>query len=543
MKRLSTVVFLAALAGPGALLAADVDFIRGDANYDGSATFSDVYLIGKFLFMGGAWPSCLSASDANDDGRLDLRDLIDLTYAVWGGVPLPAPYPAAGPDPTKNEGDHASSCESYGGGSPIEDPAARLRILDAEAAGGSDATFSLRVAVSASIPTAGVFLKLPAEGGAIASMQTVIKDLVNGPKRFRFAYAMVEDGAVRLGVISSMRKPVTIPAGEDIEAFEFIGCLAQGTKAGEYPLALDAGELVDADSSRAIIPALEGATLRVLADVTEDAVCPEVPSEVVPPDDTENPPPDAPPLNGTFQLGDVKAAPGTEAVVPFSIRADVPVQGYSFSIDFDETVLTATEVEVVWGNPGGDEYCFSDFESNNDDLNPGSAGVDEGFVVGAAVFSCDRPAVMPADTDNLALRLHFLVKPEAATGATEIRFLAGGRVGPGGNPVSNRITASGLDYTPELATSFIFLNGRVNVLPEPIVFRGDSNLDGNIDLSDAIFTLSFLFLGHPSPACRESADFNSDGALDISDAVSTMEYLFLGGDPSSDDLVSCPTSE
>ncbi len=62
--------------------------------------------------------------------------------------------------------------------------------------------------------------------------------------------------------------------------------------------------------------------------------------------------------------------------------------------------------------------------------------------------------------------------------------------------------------------------------------RGDSNIDGDIDVSDAIFTLGYLFTpGSATPDCEASADANDDGALDIADAVHLLGYLFIPGSP------------
>jgi hypothetical protein len=62
-------------------------------------------------------------------------------------------------------------------------------------------------------------------------------------------------------------------------------------------------------------------------------------------------------------------------------------------------------------------------------------------------------------------------------------------------------------------------------------YRGDANGDLQVDLSDAIFTLSFLFQGGLEPTCLDAADTNDDGDLDISDAVRLLNYLFLGAPP------------
>ena len=68
--------------------------------------------------------------------------------------------------------------------------------------------------------------------------------------------------------------------------------------------------------------------------------------------------------------------------------------------------------------------------------------------------------------------------------------------------------------------------------PDDAVFiRGDSNRDGVVQISDALFTLGFLFLGETDPSCLDAADANDDGAVDIADAVVTLESLFLTGLP------------
>ncbi|MBI4606238.1 MAG: hypothetical protein HY721_30085 [Planctomycetes bacterium] len=61
--------------------------------------------------------------------------------------------------------------------------------------------------------------------------------------------------------------------------------------------------------------------------------------------------------------------------------------------------------------------------------------------------------------------------------------------------------------------------------------RGDSNADAKVDISDAVNTLGFLFLGGTAPPCNDAADTNDDGKVDISDAVNLLNFLFTGGGP------------
>lgn len=68
---------------------------------------------------------------------------------------------------------------------------------------------------------------------------------------------------------------------------------------------------------------------------------------------------------------------------------------------------------------------------------------------------------------------------------------------------------------------------------EPRFIRGDCNGDGNGTsfLADAIFLLSWSFLGATEPTCLAACDMNGDGHVggEVADAVYILVYSFLGG--------------
>lgn len=77
----------------------------------------------------------------------------------------------------------------------------------------------------------------------------------------------------------------------------------------------------------------------------------------------------------------------------------------------------------------------------------------------------------------------------------------------------------------------------------PALENGDVNSDGDVDLSDAVYLLSWLFNGGPEPApiacataysTMESGDSNGDGAVDVSDPINILSYLFSGGSAPAD---------
>jgi hypothetical protein len=63
----------------------------------------------------------------------------------------------------------------------------------------------------------------------------------------------------------------------------------------------------------------------------------------------------------------------------------------------------------------------------------------------------------------------------------------------------------------------------------PVFRRGDSNGDGNLNITDGIYVLNFLFLGGPTPPCLEAANPNDDQAVNITDGIYVLNFLFLGG--------------
>jgi hypothetical protein len=58
--------------------------------------------------------------------------------------------------------------------------------------------------------------------------------------------------------------------------------------------------------------------------------------------------------------------------------------------------------------------------------------------------------------------------------------------------------------------------------------RGDANLDGSADLSDAVKTLLFLFSGAEA-GCRDAMDIDDSGAVTITDPIRLLDYLFSAG--------------
>jgi len=98
---------------------------------------------------------------------------------------------------------------------------------------------------------------------------------------------------------------------------------------------------------------------------------------------------------------------------------------------------------------------------------------------------------------------------------------------------------------PNLLWLLLALSLSTELFSQALFTRGDCNADGNIvqgipcDLSDPIFLLGHLFLGNPEPSCMAACDANGDGELDLTDAIYQLSYCFLGGEPIPEPFPLC----
>ena len=89
---------------------------------------------------------------------------------------------------------------------------------------------------------------------------------------------------------------------------------------------------------------------------------------------------------------------------------------------------------------------------------------------------------------------------------------------------------------------------QINVWPLSCCVGIRGNVDGdvgdNIDISDLVYLVDYMFTGGPAPTCWEEANVDGSGDgppdgsedIDISDLVYLVDYMFNGG-PAP---VACP---
>jgi hypothetical protein len=80
-------------------------FIRGDSNRDGRVNISDPIATAMWFYRQAYPMPCEKASDSDDDGKIDMADMLYTLYYLFTdhGTIIPPPYPASGMDPTPDD--------------------------------------------------------------------------------------------------------------------------------------------------------------------------------------------------------------------------------------------------------------------------------------------------------------------------------------------------------------------------------------------------------------------------------------------------------
>ena len=132
------------------------------------------------------------------------------------------------------------------------------------------------------------------------------------------------------------------------------------------------------------------------------------------------------------------------------------------------------------------------------------------------------------------------VQPAGGTAPTEVTVSASAAaLAAGVYTATVEFNAPGAFNSPQAVTVTLEV---VSSAPSAGGFtRGDSNMDGMIDIGDPIHTLGYLFGGAAQPPCLDAVDANDDGNTDIADAIHTLTFLFAGGAPPPPPYPGCGT--
>ena len=224
--------------------------------------------------------------------------------------------------------------------------------------------------------------------------------------------------------------------------------------------------------------------------------------------------------------------------IPVRLDADQPLYAFSLSILTDETLLEIKSVTVAGTAAAAAQWA-------DGTVFDGGRRITYGVVMTYDPF--DVNAKIRAGTGIVIAKLVCDVKATAET-TVSVRF----EDVPAANPQQTASAKNVLVGEEGLPLPLTSQAGTITIQETsgPVFIRGDSNNDTEVDISDAVFHLGYLFLGGETPPCLKASDMDDNGALEITDAIYLLNYLFLGGsivpppfpepgpDPTPDDL-SC----
>ena len=106
---------------------------------------------------------------------------------------------------------------------------------------------------------------------------------------------------------------------------------------------------------------------------------------------------------------------------------------------------------------------------------------------------------------------------------------------------TNSTNANSISYYDNFTIQSDINSGEDIPVYIPKVFkRGDANMDYNVDISDAIYSLEYLFQGGIEPTCLDAMDANDDGNIDLADSLKMLFYQYTGAfiPPPNKDIAS-----
>ena len=240
--------------------------------------------------------------------------------------------------------------------------------------------------------------------------------------------------------------------------------------------------------------------------------------------------------NDTVRVGNVSGSPGDAIRIPIYVTPEKDIEAFQLILAYDPTLFEPDPL-----SPRESTSAFADtvYEGHFDENRaPGFVYTSTEIEPNTVVFGF-IPSFVDSDWDLLAengeqlvVHINGVIAADAPTDTEVALELTNGEGGDGVGPdnLVNELTHLGdarfVSVMPQLVDGML----QIVAPSEALFIRGDSNANSQLELADAIVTLSYLFLGATPPACFDAADTDDDGALALNDPVLLLNFLFLGGE-------------
>ncbi|MBI4601715.1 MAG: hypothetical protein HY721_07125 [Planctomycetes bacterium] len=221
-------------------------------------------------------------------------------------------------------------------------------------------------------------------------------------------------------------------------------------------------------------------------------------------------------VNKLFVNAQTATVGDTNVAVPVRLNNDQTLYGFSLSMSTDAAKLKITGLDLVGTTISDAGWSFGQ-------ILDGGSRISWGVVLDIT-DPFDLAKVVPAGQNLHIANLRVDVTAAAATSAT-VGFQDVPGTPPGPSAKNLLVGDQGTSIT--VTTQ----NGTITIEePPPGGFRrGDADNNANLELTDAIRILGYLFLGSLPPTCLEAADSDDNGSVELTDAIRILNYLFTGG--------------
>ena len=235
-----------------------------------------------------------------------------------------------------------------------------------------------------------------------------------------------------------------------------------------------------------------------------------------------------------FLLDTVGMRPGETAELTLSVSSNIELKRISVAINFDETKFRIESAErILEMAPLPNDITTTEMDNRDD--SPGEQATEGWIHLELTASALAGELQWPLGEEVPLYRFKFRSVSNAAYGLSPVGFTTvGSEDGLAVLENSAELKDPPVDVAGVLAVPRECLTdgGIILGLGEIGFFlRGDSNVDGVRDISDAINSLSFLFQGGKDVLCEDAADSNDDGLIDMSDPVFTLYALYQSGEP------------
>jgi hypothetical protein len=246
-----------------------------------------------------------------------------------------------------------------------------------------------------------------------------------------------------------------------------------------------------------------------------------------------------------IRLGDVEALPGGEAFIPVYLTNAVPVEAVQLVVQYDPGVLriasgrgtisyTGTHFEQFIGRTftvGRSTFTYGGPHITQVDVH------EEDSIFTASIVSHPRyPEIFGIEPgeETLIAKIRALVSPDVPNGTMLHVDPVNGPNGTGYGRfrLHNELTYDGDGRSATILPRQVGGILRIGVDGDISFFvRGDANGDKNVQISDAIAVLQYLFAGDAVLPCEDAADADDSGTVVITDGIVILNHLFGSGKP------------